>query len=52
MSISSVQPVETQHSIDALNGFSPIGGQASSAGHPELTYSNVTMHGRGPLCGG
>jgi hypothetical protein len=45
MSISLIQPGETQHSVDALDGFSPIGGNAPSVTHPELTYTYITMSG-------
>src|SRR6185312_13191263 len=34
-----------QHSIDALNGFTSVGGNAPSVTHPQLTYTDVTMSG-------
>jgi hypothetical protein len=45
MTISRVQPGETQRSIDGLNAFTAVGGNAPSSTHPQLTYTYVTMSG-------
>jgi hypothetical protein len=45
MSISSIQSGGAQQSIDALDGFTPYGGNAPSVTHPEVIYAWITMSG-------
>jgi hypothetical protein len=45
MSISVIQVLETQRTVDKNNGFTPLGGQAPSAQTPAVVQATVTMSG-------
>jgi len=45
MSITAVNILETQHTVDAHDGFTPFGGQPAALGTPACVQANVTMSG-------